>query len=241
MKSFVRDVDTPENTCTKSLVRDVDAAESICTKAVVRMAMSVLSVLLVFAVIYLSSWGFTAFVRVFDHSCSTAVNRRTNIVLIGLSVLASLLIYLKQGNASLTNRLELILLAYYLVVAVYWDIFTHEIYDFNAFLVGGMGILRLACMRPSIESLVHLAIFTVLQMFFFSRMYGKGDVLAWIVCAIYITIGGHGLYAYFLHMLSAVILLAIVQLFRRNVNRRGNLRRPVAFLPYIAGTVWLFL
>jgi hypothetical protein len=203
--------------------------------------MSVLKMFLVFAFIWLSSWGFATFVRIYDHDCRIIADRKTNTVLFSLCALATLLVYIRQDDFIIMNRLELIVLAHYLVVAVFWDILTHEIYDLSAYLVGGVGILRLLCMRPSIESLLNLGFFVVLQIIFFSRMYGKGDVLAWIVCAIYITIGGYGLVTYFLHMLSAVIVLAAVQLFRRNVSRRGNLHRPVAFLPYIASTVWLFL
>ena len=46
---------------------------------------------------------------------------------------------------------------------------------------------------------------------------------------------------YFVFMLFTYILLGIIQLFKKNVNKKGNLKIPVAFTPYIVATFLLFL
>lgn len=83
-----------------------------------------------------------------------------------------------------------------------------------------------------------VAVFVVLQQFLFVRMYGRADSHAFSVCAL-ISCRWRGELLWFLmHMLLAVTLLAVVQLWKGNVTRRGKLRTPKPFIPYIMITFW---
>lgn len=76
--------------------------------------------------------------------------------------------------------------------------------------------------------------FALLQRFLFSKMYGMADVYAFTCCSLAWASLGGGLREYLFHMLVSILLLGIVQLFRRNIASDGNLREPVAFMPYIS-------
>lgn len=84
-----------------------------------------------------------------------------------------------------------------------------------------------------------VAVFCLLQLAVFSRLYGFGDCLVFMMCALYLAIGyGRGLLDDLLLMLVTYCLLTIVQLVCRNV-RRGRLEKPVAMIPYIAAAMAL--
>ncbi len=78
-----------------------------------------------------------------------------------------------------------------------------------------------------------LSVFLILQLIFFCHMYGKADCYAFCVCAMAEASLGMGLKEYLVHMLFAVSFLFYVQLVRHNIAADGNLKTPVAFLPYI--------
>lgn len=82
-------------------------------------------------------------------------------------------------------------------------------------------------------SLWHLIVYMALQMGFFSHMYGRADCYAFCVCAIAEASLGRGFSDHLVLMLLALCLLFPVQLLRRNIAKDGNLKQPVAFLPYI--------
>ncbi len=131
-------------------------------------------------------------------------------------------------------------LAAYLLVASIQDIQTCEVYDFLHLLAAPAGGVLLL-VQFSFGKMISLLIFLIVQLGIFMRMYGAADGLIFLVCAIYESRFGNGLSTYLLHMAAAFVVLGIVQGFRRNINKRGNLKRPVAFVPYITATVWLFL
>ncbi len=132
------------------------------------------------------------------------------------------------------------MLAAYLLVASIQDSQTLEVYDFLHILALPAGAAFLV-IAPSGEKLLSLVMFLVIQIGLFMRLYGAGDGLVFMVCAIYESRFGNGLATYLLHMAAAFIVLGVVQGFRRNINRKGNLKKPVAFVPYITATVWFFL
>lgn len=131
-------------------------------------------------------------------------------------------------------------LAAYLLVASIQDSQTYEVYDFLHVLAlpaGGIFIIE----APAGEKVISLVLYLAIQLGIFMRMYGAGDGFVFMVCAIYESRFGKGLSTYLLHMAAVFVMLGIVQGVRRNINKIGNLKKPVALVPYIAATVWFFL
>ncbi len=91
------------------------------------------------------------------------------------------------------------------------------------------------------SALPGLILYAGLQYGIFTRLYGRGDGHAFLLCALWIALGGGGIYECLLHMGASFGLLTVAQAGRRNIGRNGNLREPVPFLPYICSTVWFFL
>ena len=132
------------------------------------------------------------------------------------------------------------MLAAYLLIASVQDLQTYQVYDFLHVVIAPVGLLFLL-LNPSEDRLLSLGIFVIIQIGLFMRMYGAADGLVFMVCALFESRFGIGMLTYLLHMAVAFLLLGVVQILKRNVNRHGNLKEPVAFVPYIAATVWLFL
>lgn len=86
-----------------------------------------------------------------------------------------------------------------------------------------------------------LILFCLLQQFFFCKMYGRADCHGFCVGAITLFCMGGSLWDYLMLMLCAFLLLLAVQVFRRNINRQGNLKKPVAFIPYLTSAFLLYL
>lgn len=95
------------------------------------------------------------------------------------------------------------------------------------------GCLLLVQKAPAEELLVSLLLFALLQGILFRRMYGRADICAFVICALYLTAEGHDMEGLLFHMVVTFLLLGIVQVVRRNISRRGNLKQPVALFPYI--------
>lgn len=134
-----------------------------------------------------------------------------------------------------------LILAVYLTVCVITDRKTCKIYDFLQLPASMAGaILCMARPLPAGAG-VGLILFALLQYFLFGRMYGQGDVMAFQVCSLYIIGEGGDFQALLLHMALSFAILGVIQLFRKNIDRRGNLKTPVPFLPYIACSLPWFL
>lgn len=132
-------------------------------------------------------------------------------------------------------------LAVYLTVCVITDRQTCKVYDCLQ-LPAAVSGAALCLLRPvPVLGGAALICFALLQYFLFMRLYGKGDGMAFQICSLYIIGAGGDLEALLLHMAVAFALLGIVQLLRGNINRKGNLKMPVPFLPYIACSLLWFL
>lgn len=109
--------------------------------------------------------------------------------------------------------------------------------------VGGVLGWLLCCSNGNTGSslILEVFLFGILQFGLFSRFYGKADCFAFVCCSLVLAAYGGGLREYLLHMLLAISLLGGVQILRDNINTRGNLKRPVAFIPYIAPAFYLVL
>ncbi|MBP5264621.1 MAG: hypothetical protein J6X14_02490 [Lachnospiraceae bacterium] len=105
-------------------------------------------------------------------------------------------------------------------------------------------LLLLLCQGRDLQVVWDLLIFAALQYLLFSRMYGMADCHAFVTSAILLSAYGGTILIYLIHMLLTIVFLGVVQFFCGNVNRHGNLHRPVAMLPYILAAflaVWFFL
>ncbi len=122
-----------------------------------------------------------------------------------------------------------------LLFACVTDCKTCQVYNVTWWISGGAAVLLLVGResRLTIGVISELFVFIVLQLIFFSKMYGRADCYAFSVCAIAEASEGMGLGEYLLHMLWAFLLLAFVQGICHNIDKTGNLRKPVPFLPYI--------
>lgn len=86
-----------------------------------------------------------------------------------------------------------------------------------------------------------LVFFVLLQQFFFAKFYGRADCHAFSVCAGLLFALECGLKDYLIHMLLVFGMLLLFQSVKGNVQRNGQLKKPVALIPYITTTllVWV--
>lgn len=129
----------------------------------------------------------------------------------------------------------------YLTVSACTDLQSMEVYDFMAYIAAFAGIILLA-LTPLVWSqgkLIELGVFLLLQKLLFAHMIGGADCIAFGVCAIFIVANGGGMWEFLLHMMSAVVFCGSYKFVKWIRTREW--KEPVAFVPYIAATVLLFL
>ena len=117
------------------------------------------------------------------------------------------------------------------------DIKSQKVYNFTWWfggLAAGGLLWRSLCAELSVAALWSLIVYMALQFGLFAHMYGRADCYAFCVCAIAEASMGMVFSDYLILMLLALGLLFPVQLLRRNIAGNGNLKQPVAFLPYIS-------
>ncbi len=144
-----------------------------------------------------------------------------------------------QGCA---GRFSYTVLIAYLLVASVTDLQTKQVHDVFPAFTAVIRVCALALegewgwVRPWL-------LVAAVQLLVFRKLYGRGDGYAFLVCALFeegLRGSFDGLTFSLVHMGTALLFLAVVQVRRGNLDGRGNLRVPVPFLPYIAAA-WLFL
>lgn len=127
-----------------------------------------------------------------------------------------------------------------LVFACWSDLKSCRVINLTWWISGAAAILLypVSDYYPENRQVIELVFFLALQLFLFARWYGKADCYAFSVCALAGGSLGFGLLEFLLHMLLAFLLLAVVQGWKNNINRQGNLKHPVPFLPYITLAFW---
>ena len=126
-----------------------------------------------------------------------------------------------------------------LLYACITDLATGYVYHFVWWIAWGAGTMMLIATwleRGRPEHLGALVFYGLLQEIGFARCYGRADCHAFLSCAIVECAFGMGWTEYLVQMLIAFGALGIVQASRRNIDRKGNLKVPVPFLPYITGS-----
>lgn len=162
--------------------------------------------------------------------------------------------YLTEGEIGY-SRVLLSVLGGSLLLASVTDILICQIYNFTwwpgmAALIWS-GLCRLSGIEKACGGVVgeivpggtieSLIFFWLLQFFLFRHMYGRADCYAFCICAAAEAAMGMEMAGFLAHMLAAYVFLFPVQAIRRNINKRGNLKHPVPFLPYITASFWLLL
>lgn len=130
-------------------------------------------------------------------------------------------------------------LAVYLILCSVMDTLLEMVCDFFHYIGVFGGGLLLVLENPSPQHMWALIFFVGVQGILFFRMYGPADVAVFVVCAMYLTAKGGGMLEYVMHMGITFLFLGVVQGLRGNINAKGNLKRPVALIPYI--TVGFFV
>lgn len=121
-----------------------------------------------------------------------------------------------------------------LTLAAFVDYCTTDVYDFIFCPPLIMGCVYLA-EQGAWKSIINLLVFFGVQYIIFRKLYGGADCLAFSMGAVYMAADNRALMSEFLLlMLFTFMELGIVQLFKGNVNRKGNLKQPVPLIPYIA-------
>ena len=78
-----------------------------------------------------------------------------------------------------------------------------------------------------------LVFFALVQLLLFSRLYGRADCHAFQVCSMMLAAYGGTLKTFLLHMLFTILILGLVQLCKKNISKKGDLKEPVAMIPYV--------
>lgn len=135
------------------------------------------------------------------------------------------------------------MIAFSLLFACATDCRTCRVYNFTWWISGAAALLLLVAEKNNLcmQDVVELGLFVLLQLLFFPKVYGRADCYAFSMCAVAETAAGMGFREYLVHMLGAFSFLAVVQAFCRNIDKYGNLKHPVPFLPYIALAFWALL
>ena len=134
-----------------------------------------------------------------------------------------------------------LLLILYLVIGTVMDVIMEKVSDFLQYVGMGGGVLLLLTKLPPREIGISLIGFALIQYFLFQKMYGRADVMGFLVCAVYLAAQNKGIEAYLLHMAGCFCLLAMVQGLKGNINEKGNLKHPVPLYPYILTSFLLFI
>ena len=129
-----------------------------------------------------------------------------------------------------------------LITAAYSDFLTREVYDLVYFPAITAGLLELVILQVPfpILTVIEILQFALIQWFVFRFFYGEADCFIFITCSIYLAALGGGFLEFMLLMAGTFILLAIIQAFCKNINKKGNLKEPVALIPYIAFIMLVF-
>lgn len=116
-----------------------------------------------------------------------------------------------------------------------------EVYRFTWWIAGSTGMLlwiyqSILCRRGvsfMLAKMLMLICYLMLQELLFSRFYGRADCHAFVLGALVGSAFDMDIAWFFLHMIMAFLTLTLMQALCCNIGRRGRLKHPVAFLPYI--------
>lgn len=149
-----------------------------------------------------------------------------------------------QEIGTIQSALGIMALGIYLVVCSVTDMLLCQVHDVMQYL-GMMGAFLWLWKKDILVTAGFSVIFFALvQYVLFMRMYGKADGMAFCICALYLTGKGAEIEGYLYHMAISFLMLAVVQLCKKNVSIKGKLKQQVALYPYITAgfcVIWWYI
>ena len=174
-----------------------------------------------------------------DPEQNMQMTKKTWLIFAGGSLFMShLWVYITNG-ASFLEQLAWLTVCIYFLSSSMTDILSCYVYDW--FQIWGTAAGTYLIMQSSGDIWIgcSIVIFAILQGILFMKLYGKADGLAFLVAALVLGAMGCGVKTYLLHMIISYLLLAFTQAFKGNIGKKGNLKKPVPFLPYITISFWI--
>ena len=135
----------------------------------------------------------------------------------------------------------LLVLAVYFVVCSTMDSMLCMVNNFMQYIGAAGGGILVLHQLPRKEIGISLLAFALVQYVLFRKMYGSADVMAFLICALYLAGRNKNIEDYLLHMTVCYLLLAVVQGARGNITEKGQLEKPVALYPYISASFLLII
>jgi len=123
-----------------------------------------------------------------------------------------------------------------LLVASIMDTREKCVYRMIWVLSCSMVIPMLILAEPSLDGILSILFWCILEEGLFCGLYGRADSHCFVVSGMYLACfcnGENYLFAFVCHKLIAFLLLALVSTVEGNIMPTGNLRSPVAFIPYV--------
>ena len=179
------------------------------------------------------------------------LDRQRQFYILAASVLeGNIIMLLTEGEPGYV-RFLLSVIGGSLLLASVTDILLCQVHNFIWWpaLAAALILLGSRCCRHCLyeagafswDRLLSLVVYVLVQLVVFGRMYGRADSYAFCVCAVAEAAGGMDIMGMLVHMFLAYSILVPVQAWHRNIDKKGNLIRPVPFLPYIAIAFWAVL
>lgn len=116
------------------------------------------------------------------------------------------------------------------------DLFTHKVADLLWWICAPTCLLLLLSnsVAHGLWDFVECLLVIFIQEHIMCRFYGRADSHAFSCCALFFAACGSGLEAHIIHMSMSLILLTLVQSFRKNISKGIKLKVSVPFIPYIS-------
>lgn len=174
------------------------------------------------------------------------LSRRHMLVIVLAGFTGNGILCWRLGPQGSLSRLLLSVILGCLLLACITDLAIYQVHNFVWWFSGiAAGLLLFVEIRRDIgiadSVLSELLAFCIIQIVLFGQLYGRADCYAFCVCAGAEVGLGMGIVGFLEHMILAFLLLTVVQAFRKNISRKGNLKKPVPFLPYITTAFYLLL
>ena len=161
------------------------------------------------------------------------------LVFIGSGLVMTQLWMKTVEGSTLLEQMAWMIVCIYFLSCTMTDIMSCYVYDWFQIWGTAAGIYLIMQTSGGIWIGCSIVLYVILQGALFMKLYGKADGLAFLVAALVLGSMGLGVRTYLLHMIISYLLLASIQFCKGNIGKKGNLKKPVPFLPYIMISFWI--